>query len=241
MNIAKVLQNFGLTEKQARVYLATLELGSSPVNTIARKAEIPRPTCYDVLESLKNQGIASSYIKKKTRYYSVEEPKKIAELAQRRANTLKEALPQLEALYGLTRERPQVRFFQGKKGMEQVFEEVLQGNKEICAFSSADDLFAALGDYYPNFVKRRAAERILARVILRDSPKARERQRLGQEELRVVKLIPPEFNYHGMMAIFGNKIALFSFVNDYIAVVIESKELAAIQRAMFEYIWQKAT
>ncbi len=117
---------------------------------------------------------------------------------------------------------------------------MLIDKKGFLCFSSADDLFDALGDYYPEFVQKRTREKILARVILRDSPKARERQRLGQEELRVVKLIPPEFNYHGMMAIFGNKIALFSFVNDYIAVVIESKELTAIQRAMFEYIWQKA-
>ncbi len=125
MNTTKTLQEFGLTQKQARIYLATLELGSAPVNAIAKKAEIPRPTCYDVLESLTNQGIASSYIKKKTRYYSVEEPKKIVELAQQRANTLKETLPQLEALYGHARERPQVRFFQGKEGMKQIFEEVL--------------------------------------------------------------------------------------------------------------------
>ncbi len=240
MNLEKTLEQSGLSVKEAKIYLATLELGSATVNAIAKKAEIPRPTCYDVLESLKFRGIASSYIKKKIRYYSVEEPKKIIELAQQRADTLKEALPQLEALYGIARERPQVRFFQGKEGMKQVFEEVLADKKDYLCFSSADDLFSALGDYYPEFVQKRTREKILARVILRDSPKARERQRLGQEELRVVKLIPPEFNYHGMMAIFGNKIALFSFVNDYIAVVIESKELTAIQRAMFEYIWQKA-
>jgi len=38
--------------------------------------------------------------------------------------------------------------------------------------------------------------------------------------------------------VFGNKIAYFSFIKDFIAVVIESKELADIQRAALEYIWQ---
>ena len=76
------------------------------------------------------------------------------------------------------------------------------------------------------------------RVILRDTSKARERQKLGPQELRKVKLIPKEFNYHGAVMIFGNKIAFLSFTKDYIAVVIESKELADIQRAMFEYTWE---
>ncbi len=39
------------------------------------------------------------------------------------------------------------------------------------------------------------------------------------------------------MVIFGNKIAFFSLVKDYLAVLIESKEIADIQKAMFEYIW----
>lgn len=240
MNLERALQQFGLTEKQARVYLATLELGSAPVNWIAKKASIPRPTCYDILDSLKMSGIASSFVKKKTRYYSVEEPKKIIQLAQQRADALKEVLPQLEARYGLAREQPKVRFFQGQEGMKQIFEEILTDGREYLSFSSSDDLFRTFEDYHLAFVLRRVRERIPARVILRDSPLARERQRLGPRELRTVKLIPREFDYHGMVAVFGDKIAMFSFVKEYIAVVIESQELAAIQRAMFEFIWQKA-
>lgn len=239
MKLENALKQFGLSEKQAKIYLATLELGSAPVNLIAKKSEIPRPTCYDLLESLCKQGIASNFIKKKTRYYSVDDPRQIVHLAQQKAKILEETLPQLEAIYGLAKERPKVRFYQGKEGMKQILEEVLKDKQECLCFSSADDLFETLGDDFLKFVQQRIKLKIPTRVILKDSPVARERQRLGLKELRKVKIIPNEFNYHGMIFIFGNKIAFFSFVKDYMAVIIESKELSAIQQAMFECIWKR--
>jgi HTH-type transcriptional regulator, sugar sensing transcriptional regulator len=242
MKLEKVLANFGLTEKQAQVYLACLELGSAPVNDIARKAQVARSTCYDLLETLRNQGIASTFIKKKTRYYSVEDPQKLVSLARDRATNLSESLPQLEALYGLARERPKVRFYQGKAGMKLILEEILADKpKEILNFGSAEELFITLQDYFPKFVAKRIKAKILARVILRDSPKARERQKLGPQQLRVVKIISKEFKHQGMVMVWRNKIAYFSFTKDYIAVVIESKELADIQQSMFEYMWQQTS
>ncbi|HBH46244.1 MAG TPA: hypothetical protein DDX47_02665, partial [Candidatus Jacksonbacteria bacterium] len=191
MNPRSALQQFGLTDKEARVYLATLELGSASVAKIADKAGLPRPTCYDILASLIRQGIAASFRKKQIRYFSVDDPKRVITIAEERVKSLQEVLPQLEAVYGLARERPTVRFYQGKPGMKQIFEEILADRAEVLAFSSADDLLNCLGEYWTKFVQRRIKLKIPVRTILRDTPQARERQRLGQTELRVVKLIPP--------------------------------------------------
>ena len=40
MDIQKALQQFGLNEKQAKVYLASLELGSTTIRRIADKAGV---------------------------------------------------------------------------------------------------------------------------------------------------------------------------------------------------------
>ena len=52
------LQNYGFSEKEAKVYLTTLELGSSPASSIARRSEINRATVYTLLEELKKRGMA---------------------------------------------------------------------------------------------------------------------------------------------------------------------------------------
>lgn len=241
MQLQKALEQFGLNKKQAKIYLAVLELGSATVNIISNKSGIARSSCYDILGSLVKKGIASSFKKKTIKYFSVDDPKRIFELAKQKAEILEKALPQLNALYASAKERPSIRFYQSIEGMKQIFEEILEdNNSELLSFGSADDLLKIMGNYHLEFVKRRIKAKMIARVILRETRKAKERKELGKHELRQVKFIPKEFDYHGNTIIFGNKIAFFSFKKDYIAVIIESKEIANIQKAMFEYIWQVA-
>lgn len=237
MDTEKALKQFGLNQKQAKIYLATLELGSAPVNKIAKKATIARSSAYDILEELVVMGIASQMTKKKVKYFAVEDPKKIVNLAKQRTEALESVLPQLNAVYGLAKHRPQVRFFEGKESIKHVFEEILEDGKEFVSFGSIDHLFSTMGDYHLEFVKRRIKKGIPVRVIGQDTPKGRERQELGPKELRSIKLLPKDYNYQGNTFVFGNKIAYISFVKDYVVVIIDSKELADIQRAMFEYLW----
>jgi len=237
MDLEKTLKNYGLSEKQAKIYLACLELGSASVQKISQKAGLARSTTYEVLETLKAQGLISTFQKKRVQYFSAEEPQKVINLAKEKANLMEQALPQLRAMYGQAKTQPTVRFYQGKQGMKLIVEEMLKEAKEVLAFSSADDLFATL-DYFPGFVEKRVKQKIPARVILRDSAKARERQRLGSQELRQVKIIPADYEYHGLVFIWDKKIAMFSFKDDLTALIIESEELAKIQKAMFGIIWR---
>jgi|SRR3989344_829968 len=61
----KELQALGLSEKEAKVYLAALVLGPDTVQNIAKKAGINRPTAYLQIESLKEKGIISEVEKDK--------------------------------------------------------------------------------------------------------------------------------------------------------------------------------
>ena len=57
MNYIQDLQQIGLTEKEAKVYLAALELGEKAVQVIAQKAGVNRATTYFILESLIEKGL----------------------------------------------------------------------------------------------------------------------------------------------------------------------------------------
>jgi sugar-specific transcriptional regulator TrmB len=49
------LQEYGLSEKEAKVYLTILELGTNIASTIARRSEIKRVTVYTILDDLKKK------------------------------------------------------------------------------------------------------------------------------------------------------------------------------------------
>lgn len=237
MNLEKTLENYGLNEKEAKIYLACLELGSASVQKISQKAFIPRSTVYEILDNLQRKGFVSNFLKKKVKYFSVEAPQKVIGLTKEKLEVLEQALPQLNALYGEAKTRPTVRLYQGRDQMKIILKEILAEANELLAFAASDDLFATLGDWWPEFLRQRIKRKMPARVIMRESEKAKERQRLGPGELREVRLIPGEYQYHGMTIIWKGKIAMLSFKEDLVALVVESKELAEMQKAMFEVIW----
>ena len=239
MNLSKILQSYGLSEKEARVYLACLELGSCPVVRIAEKAKLARSTVYEVLEHLAHEGFITTFNKKKIKYFSAEDPNQIIRLSESKANTLKDALPELQAIAGRARRRPTVRFYQGKEKMKIILEEIVSEAESLVCFASSDDYLSELDEEHRSFLRKRILAKIPVRVIARDSAKARERQKLGQQELRQMKLIQDDYPFHGLKYIWKNKIAMFSFVGDLVAVVIESKELADMEKAMFEHLWER--
>ena len=56
MALEDELNRLGLDRKEARFYLAALELGQAPVRVIADKAGISRTNAYDVLSRLRRKG-----------------------------------------------------------------------------------------------------------------------------------------------------------------------------------------
>ncbi|MFH1292475.1 MAG: helix-turn-helix domain-containing protein [bacterium] len=239
MNLNKLLQNQGLSNKQASVYLACLELGSSSVQKISQKSGLARSTVYEILAVLKRKSLVSSFKKKTVKYFTAQDPEQVMRLAQTNVDALKEAMPQFNAIFGNSQNRPTTRFYQGNQGMRMILEEILNEAKELMSFASVDDLFEELGDYFYKFVEKRIKKKIPVKVLLCvDSPKARERQKLAPMQLRQIKILSGDHQHHGLIYIWGNKIAMFSFVNDQVAVVIESKELAQVQKAMFNYLWE---
>ena len=150
--------------------------------------------------------------------------------------TLKQVLPALQQRAGTGRHRPTVRFYEGKDGVERILGEILFEATRLYAFASADDLFGTI-ESFETFVRRRVQKKIFLHVILRDSPKARERQKKGPHELREVRLISPSYNFHGLTYLWKDKIAFFSFGEEIVVVVIQNAGIAATERAKFESLW----
>jgi sugar-specific transcriptional regulator TrmB len=238
MELEEILKNYGLKDKQAKVYLACLQVGSGPVLKIAQTAGLARSTTELVLNALVEKSLVSTYNKKKVKYFTAENPRNIIADLKTKTNLIEESLPKLLALYGQNQNRPAVRFYEGKQGIETILAEILDEAKELLSFGSAEDLFQTI-ETFPQFVAQRVAKNIPIKLILKDSEKARERKTLGKEHLREVKLISKNYNYHGLIYIWNDKIAMFSLKDQLTAVVTESHELTQVQRSLFMSLWDK--
>lgn len=241
MDLNKVLENIGLGEKEAKVYLVLLELKEALPSLIAKRAGVKRPTTYLILEQLVKKGLASRVKKGAYYYFQPVNPHSILEDQHKKYNDLEKALPELLQLHTLYSVRPQVSFFEGKEGIIRIMEDSLKSSTELLCW--ADTTLATgtlLRDYYPSYIKTKVQRKLWVRGIFSYDKAALKYKKNGEKELREVYLIPKEkYPFKNEINIYDNKIAIVSH-QDQIGVIIENKSIADTQRAIFNFAFEYA-
>jgi sugar-specific transcriptional regulator TrmB len=239
MNTKQTLEQFGLHGRKADVYLAALELGGASVIDISRKANIKRTTAYDILLDLKNDGLISETVKGKKRLFFGEDPEKIKKDLEKKEALFSEILPQLKSIYNVKGTKPKIKFYEGKEGLMEAYDDALKYSGEILAFGS-EDVRNNLGeDWIEWYIKKRVKKNVRVRAILpetkylAESIVARDR-----EHLRICKLIKKEkYPFSIEVDIYGfQKVALISS-KEMMAVIIESAEINNTLKWIFELAW----
>ncbi len=240
------LIEIGLSEKEANVYIALLELGKATVSQISRRANINRTTGYDILDSLSSKSLVSISGKEPKQEYSAESPenlhKFIAEEIKRKHEALKlteTIIPELKSIHNIT-DRPRVRFYEGTEGLMEVYEDTLTSSESIRAYATVDDMHAALPNYFPKYYKRRASAGIHIRAITPKTPIGIERRMQDQEEAREMAFVPADKYYFSPeINIYDNKVMIASW-REKLGIIIESSEIADAMKKIYELAWAES-
>ena len=240
------LQSFGFSEKEVIVYIALLELGKGTVRQISSKAGINRTTAYDILGSLSNKGLVTISGKEPKTEYAVEPPEAITtylkRVAEETAEHIKKSeaiIPELELLHA-KQNRPKIRFYEGREGLEHVYEDTLTSTEPIRAYASVGDMHAGLPGYFPEYYKRRAGKNISIRAIAPKTSMGLERKALDTEEKREIAFVPADKYYFSPeINIYDNKIMIASW-REKLGIIIESTEIADAMKKIYELAWAEA-
>lgn len=246
MTLELELKKLGLSEKEAMVYLALLELGEASVQNIAKKAKVNRATTYVVLETLQKKGIVTMIKKNKKIIFAAENPRALLRLFRSQEQELKEkqeefkkSLPELEALFNLAAEKPIVKFFEGTEGVRAIREDILaSGAKIIYDIYSLEyvEQIRALFSKEENeeFLRKRQELGLTIRSIY-----AGDRDTVTDFKLKGErKLVPKDkFPFSADILVYNNRIALTTLRGKVISVIIESKEISDTIRIVFELAW----
>jgi len=153
--LTNALKNIGLTDKEARVYLACLELGNSIVSEISKRAQINRVTTYDILEKLIQKGFINFVTKHKVKYFTATKPDLIFSDTKRKFEEFKQALPDLKRLHGET-SHPRVRYFEGLAGIKSIYDDTLTSKTEILNYANSTEIREYWPTYDEDYVSKRA-------------------------------------------------------------------------------------
>lgn len=239
------LRELGLAEKEAKVFLASLELGCNTVQEIAKKADINRATTYVIIEKLMKKGLMSSVEKGKKTFFQTEDPKRLLTLLEeqeeglkRKEEEFKKYLPELETLFNIAEEKPKVRFFEGKEGLVAIRDDYFKAkDKEVVGFFAKDEERNVFSEEERlKAFNERVKTGIKFKLLYSDI----EKNKTERESTRERFIPKNKFPLSSSFIIYDNKVAAVSMKGKLIGVIIDSKEISNTFRSIFELAWEGA-
>lgn len=234
-----LLKSLNLTDDQAAVYVAALELGQTTMLGLAKKSGVNRTKIYRFIDELKNRQLMTETRKRKRNLYSGVHPEQLVEITKETTRELENALPELLAIYNRSRTKPKVTFYEDVEGMKEVYADTLKERKEIVGWSDYEYSFKVMRNYLTHYPEERVKRNIFYKVIARENPESRRLQKIGLKELREVR-ITPSGDQQTELYVYGNKVAHLSFrSNPVFAVIIEDPAIASTMRQIWKEAWSK--
>ena len=246
-DLRSLLIDVGLKQKEADVYLAILALGQGTASKIARRAHVARTTVYEILGTLFDKGLVTLTGKEPKQEYMAESPENLriyieSELGKIQTD-LEDAknilIPQLKSIHNVG-SRPKVMFYEGREGLEKVYEDTLTSHEEIRAYATYDDMQKALPGYFPKYFYRRAEKGISIRAIFPNTQAGVELSGYNKEQKRETAIVPADkYYFTPEINIYDNKVMIASW-KEKLGIIIESKPVADAMRQAYELSWKGA-
>ncbi len=245
MTKGELLSQIGLSEKEARTYLAVLELGSSTVKPISDRAGVKRTSIYNFIDRLIALGLISKVKIRGRNQYRAESPARILKLQRERLSEFEKALPEFMGMFNLLGQKPRMSYFEGHEQVRNIVREEPLCKKEACYIWPGVDVIEMVGGkaFMSEIDRQRIAAGVQVKTIrfrAKDVPYLRSAH--GPKFLRELRFAPDNTNITMGMGIYDTgKVGFFSSRHESFGILIESKELEQLIRSLWQLLWTRST
>lgn len=240
--LREVLKNYSFSQKEASIYLASLELGNAIASSIARKAWENRVTTYSILKELTSKWVINELQKNWVKYFQAISPEELIRHQEQKLEKLKWILPELMAISNAYNNKTKVCYYDWLNKVKNLFLEIVDEWDIIwepflvfVGTQNMDERFREFFDW--EFKEYRLKQKNPTKAIISDS--SSNYSKYHQENYDTVIIDDPIFEMWNEIVIYWTKVAIISYNKDEIFwLVIESKVLSSWLKSMFNLIWK---
>lgn len=237
----QVLQEIGLPEKAAAIYLTLLHKRRMTVAELARESGIKRATCYEYIDYLLVKGFVLREPVGKRIFYSAVKVQKILANFKKKTALLEASVQEMAQIQDEASNAPRVVFYEGKREIKNIYEDLFKTVGDVYSIFPAERFFENFTeDDYDEFDKSVGAHALKSKdLFVADKyyKKIKEIRSKNGSAGKLDKKLPPSFKSNVDVVIYSDKVALIS-LRDLSAVVIENRDIADLLKNMHEFIWK---
>lgn len=240
LRLLRTLEEIGLDDKEARVYLAALALGPSSILKIANEAAVKRTTVYSLLSALRTKGLVNVEVRGFKRRYVASPPSALRTILSQKLTMLDESIEDFSALFNLSGQGSVIRHYEGLAAIKGLYEELLQSVHASDPYYVLTDLakWQSLdGRFFSSIVKRRAQKNVELRILTTPSKVALQRQSKDPDYGSHFRVLPQSMTINTNMIITPRYLAFHQLVSPLDAILLNNKSIITTQMEMFKVLW----
>ncbi len=238
----------GLSGVAYRIYARLLEYGPSSARQLAEHLNMPRPSVYDHLKTLIQQGLVVESTTDSKKFFSVADTKNVSRLLSTRIDTLAKQKEEIELLLptlsqNATPLEPKIQFYSGANGIKQILKDMLwYEHIETYTMWPISDMVEILGaEYLADLNRKRIRQHISIKGVWpKDKTVAFKEYPflgVGKGYLRELRTAPKHMTWDMSYWIYADKVAFISSKKEGFGFIVHSKDFAELLKLQFKAVW----
>lgn len=235
--LTELLTNYNFSDREAKIYLTSLEFGEDVVSSIARRAGENRVTTYSILKDLAKKGIANEITKNKKKYYSVISPEKLVKQEEDKYKKLRDALPDFMAVQSEYAHRPKMHFYEGIENMKIMYDDFRTTKTDFKAFIGTDKIDPEFHQRVKDVWRKKRLKFPVETYVIGTKWK-QEYAELMYNHHHTLLIDNPKFKLPNEIVMYAeNKVGISMFTpNEMSGIILESKTLHDSMISLFDVI-----
>jgi sugar-specific transcriptional regulator TrmB len=251
--VMPLLEDYGITEEEARFYVGLLRIGTGKVSEISHYTNTDRVKGYKILENLRNQGFVTSTLSSPI-LFSANDPttvfdellKKKKSGIQRLEKNQARLIENLEKLKGHTVETnlPKLSVISGRDNIYNEIKKIIEDTKdELYLVTSTSDLIRMYYTDIPETIKKALKRKVEIKLMteFEVSEKTDCVKNLGLDHFKVAKL-PSQ----GRIVCNSSQIIMSGYTSktsrihasDDSALITNSDEITGNMQSLCKFMWK---
>lgn len=242
-DLQSFLHTFGLSEKEAELYLHSLRYGAQTASTVSRKMGMARSTVNFIFGQLIQKGFANKEVRDKTTYFKATDPASLEYIllersvqSKKQLNEFKDLLPAFDKLKSPHSLLPKVSYYEGLESLYRTIEDCCSQDETVLFISSHNNMHPKVRDFVERvYIPKSQKHKHKNKMILSDGKAARNYLAKAEGVYDEVIFVDPKSNpFKLTVAIHGDKVDFISYdPADLSGIVIENPLLAEHMRTIF--------
>lgn len=243
--LTKIFSILGLSEKDERIYRATLELGSQPASVIAQRVGLKRVDTYNHLTNLSKRNICKSRGHNGMKHFKACPPDQLLKLIKDRKLMIKEAESQFKTilpslLKGQCFKNPEVVFYDGRDGAIELFERYYHCKEKLVRFYGSNVKVSRVTGKSNDtefYIEQRIKNGIKLKQLVPGDDYGKELKLGDPQALRETKFLPENTNPNASLLMYDDELVILVNQEPFLGVSVKSSDIVIMLKEFFDTLW----